>query len=342
MDIQYSRDRYIVILELSSTAIKILKLQPKIIDKKLNRHEINRYKSFTIGAVIKKYIENNTLNIDLYKKHILPIIIKELNSITRLQPQAIRILATGYYRSVTNTNSLLKVIENSFPKYVKDKGIVLEILTPDEESYLSYLSWEKTYLFKENVLNENNLKLNIDVGGGSTEITLFNKPPFKNTISLEVGVDYYMNDILTIEYLDSTTIWYHLIEAKKNIKHHLNEKIIIPNEKIKFAICTGSTLILDREDEINNQILTFNTALGNTIFSTEKELSERIEWKGRKQININNNERKIFRKLFGLIILNEILKHFNVDYSYNNLANLRIGAYHQTKEYLMQLHGYKI
>ncbi|WP_335974038.1 hypothetical protein [Gaetbulibacter jejuensis] len=344
MEIQYNRDRYIVIVELSSTAFKILKLQPRVIDRKSNRHEINRYKSFTIGTDIGNYIEHNQINITSYKKHILPTLVTEIEAMTRVQPSIIRILATGYYRTIGNTDELVRLIESSFPNYLKTKGTRVEVLTPDEESYLSYLSWECTYLFSkgENLLDESKLKLNIDVGGGTTELTVFRKPPFKNTISLQIGVDHYMRELLDINDLHSTTIWYHLIEAKERTQAFLNENIPNPKKNIDFAICTGSTLILDKDDETNDEPRLINVVIGQHIFEMEKDLSERIQWKGNKKIEINNNEQKSLRKLFGLIILNEILKYFGVYYSYNNLANLRIGAFHQTKQYLEQLHRYKI
>ena len=63
VDISYDRHRYIVIVELSSTAIKILKLQPRLVDRKLGKHTISRYQPFAIKVDIKKLIDtNNYLN----------------------------------------------------------------------------------------------------------------------------------------------------------------------------------------------------------------------------------------------------------------------------------------
>ena len=346
VDISYDRHRYIVIVELSSTAIKILKLQPRLVDRKLGKHTISRYQPFAIKVDIKKLIDtNNYLNTKEFSTSVLTVLNKQLKDLITIQPQAWRILLTGHYRNVKNTDEILKLIESSFPLALKRKDVVAELLTPDEESGLSYLSWKKTFMFEKDssIIPENAMKLNIDVGGGTTEITFFKKLPFKNTVSLPIGVEPYAEEIFDLDDFSEAILWRCLTAITNEAKSHLYKLVSLPEEPIDLTICTGSTLIVDREDEKNNDVRIYASAIGLIVTKQVTDIVRSIKYNTEKGLSpLGNNDKKILRRLCGLMILKAIMDYSNIDNAYNNLANLRIGAFWQTNDYLKQLNGYKL
>src|SRR5690606_32903200 len=145
--------------------------------------------------VIKDYINSeNKIDVTRYEKDIVPIISEQYSIFFRKNPQVIRIVATGHYRNITN----FKELENSINEYITSKlnkkPITIELLSPEEESKYSFISWLKTYKFSEEdkhiqdpIFLVMNYGLNIDVGGGTTEISVFRGEDFGNTVSLPVG-----------------------------------------------------------------------------------------------------------------------------------------------------------
>src|SRR5690606_10099052 len=146
--VMYNKNRGIAILELSSTAIKAIHGVPKYV---LNiRHDLSRFELFSKAVVIKDYINSeNKIDVTRYEKDIVPIISEQYSIFFQKNPQVIRIVATGHYRNITN----FKELENSINEYITSKlnkkPITIELLSPEEESKYSFISWLKTYKFSE-------------------------------------------------------------------------------------------------------------------------------------------------------------------------------------------------
>lgn len=343
MRIHYSKDVHIVVIEFSSTSMKYLKLQPRKVNSTSNRHQINKYANYDddkpMFLGIKSLIsEDLFVDINEFKSIYIGQIQTIFKKLSLLRPQMFRIIATGHYRTIININELFDLIKSVFTKEMKKLFTNIELLTPAEESYFSFLSWKKTYKFKEEESNfvENSFKLkkqglNIDVGGGTTEITFFENDDFKNTTSISIGSDSLINSILKQELISHDTIWKELLLSKKEVQKKILN-INVP-KKVDYTICTGSTLIINEDGEKNESFQFSNYALGvsitNIISRVEKKYIE----------NLNNKDFKILTKICGLYILKVLLDFFKVKNYYLNLASLRIGVYYQTKELLVKFDG---
>jgi exopolyphosphatase / guanosine-5'-triphosphate,3'-diphosphate pyrophosphatase len=116
-----------------------------------------------------------------------------------------KVAATSALRDCTNSKSILKA--------VKDKsGIDIKIITGEEEANIIYENH-----FAEN-LNKTKAHLYIDVGGGSTELTLFNNNIVVHKQSFDIGtIRFLTNSIDDANWNALKTFTKNIGKSFKNI-----------------------------------------------------------------------------------------------------------------------------
>lgn len=125
-----------------------------------------------------------------------------------------RICATSAMRDATNSSTLVKQIADA-------TGLWIEVITGSEEAQILY----ETHLAEN--LDAKNSYLYIDVGGGSTELTLFSKGAITTKKSFNIG---------TIRLLKDKVDDAHWDEMKNFVKQHCK------NTTTLSAIGTGGNI----------------------------------------------------------------------------------------------------
>jgi len=332
------KDKYIAVIEISSTAIKTLLGLPKYVSRKTE--DISRFKYPILTPVyIERYIDDsNTLDINKFEKQILPEILKATSKILKEVTQAIRIIITGYLRNISNSREISILIETHIKKLVKNKNMELEVLTPERESYLSFISWLNTYNFKNEDFELYNSfffhlskGLHIDIGGGTTEVSVFKGDDFSNTTSLDIGTDKIKNTILKKRQMSKVT----LLDLNKEIESFISKKLesyFSEVYQIDYSVITGSKTFLVYESKVNSE--------GKKDLSLVEDLLDervdRISYFFITYFNNNNpvnksNEQDLL-EFASMSILRAILIYFGLTNYYQNSANLRVGVYYDTKD----------
>ncbi|NLI62175.1 MAG: hypothetical protein GX362_02025 [Methanosarcinaceae archaeon] len=100
-------------------------------------------------------------------------VLKSYNRILKKQDvDSVYVFATASIRNVTNRNSVLKTIQ-------KSTGTKIEILSAEEEAKKCYIGATSSVNMTDGVL--------VDIGGGSTEVVIFEKGEILKAFSMPIG-----------------------------------------------------------------------------------------------------------------------------------------------------------
>ncbi|HRH65090.1 MAG TPA: exopolyphosphatase [Bacteroidia bacterium] len=116
------------------------------------------------------------------------------------EPMAYRACATASMREASNGDELVKQIQ-------KDCGLKIDIITGKEEAELIYSN------HIEEELDHNRSYLYIDVGGGSTELTLFDRGTCVASQSFNIGTLRWLQGKSTREQWEEFKNWVKLVSA---------------------------------------------------------------------------------------------------------------------------------
>lgn len=114
-----------------------------------------------------------------------------------------RVCATSAMREAENGKNIIENIK-------KNTGIEIEIINGKLEAELIY----STHVAEE--IDEKGCYLYVDVGGGSTEVTIFNKGKMDESRSFNIGSVRLKNDLVTKESCIEMEEW--IKKVKKNYK----------------------------------------------------------------------------------------------------------------------------
>ncbi|NQV52310.1 MAG: exopolyphosphatase [Flavobacteriales bacterium] len=124
------------------------------------------------------------------------------------RPQKLRAIATSAFREASNG---LEVVDRVFT----ETGIKIEIVTGKEEAEVVYANG-----LREN-MDLNKTYLYMDVGGGSTELTLFNNHEAVTSRSFNIGSIRLLMGVVKDEEWDEMKGWV------KDISHKVNKEIAL-------------------------------------------------------------------------------------------------------------------
>lgn len=338
MNSNLKKDKYVAIIELSSTAIKPLLGMPQYIKRK--PEALDRFVYYPIvPTLINTYIDKNgILNLNKFEKRLLPEISKIAKRLSKEPLQKVKIIFTGYYRTIDNFDKLLVLIKTCVTEYISHKKCEFELLSATNESYLSFLSWFQTldtngptnsidktfFMFSQG--------LHIDIGGGSTEITIFKGDDFTNTISVPLGTVFFKNKILNERGVSTVVLNSYSEYIGEVFLDFLTTHFVVEND-IKYCVSTGSfNWTNDFTFKDNNCYLHSIESLSNQIQNIRQNVAYIISYYLRNNEPIKRTHDTFIIEFIGLNILKTILHYLKVDKYYINEANLRIGAYYDLCE----------
>ncbi len=116
---------------------------------------------------------------------------------------AYRGCATSAMREATNGKSLTEQI-------LKETGLVIEVISGSEEAEIIYANHIEKFIAKESYLYT-------DVGGGSTELTLFDNGKTIASKSFNIGTIRILKDMVSTPMWEELKTWVQLNINKKNV-----------------------------------------------------------------------------------------------------------------------------
>ncbi|WP_271855113.1 Ppx/GppA phosphatase family protein [Patiriisocius marinus] len=330
MGFNYNNEKNIAVIELSSSGIKTISASPFHIRKKhdLSKFSDNRKEIFNLFEFIDK---NQNLNLKKFKKELLPKIIKHYSLLRNSRrPQAFSIVATGYYRTVNNSEEIISLLKTSIEQLSRGNSFLVKLLSIEEESRLSFMSWYNTYKFSVNekkifcVDNINKLiGLNIDIGGSTTEVSLLkNVNNFSNTISLVTEITKISETLSKKENIKSKEI-NDLMYSIGSSTLDLLSTNFIRNEKIDYCVVSGSNILY--REEYSSLNTSKKSGRKNIDIQTTLLKEQLITYRILEQ----NEKVKIIKHILSLTVLKMILGYIKIEEYYPNQANLRVGCYYE-------------
>ena len=160
--------------------------------------------------------DKNNMDMLFFNNRVIPVIQEMIRKAEQNDIEIIYSVATAAYRTALNRKEIIKTIKNQC-------GLNVKILSKEEESIATITAFlfSKPSHLSDQFLLANNI-LMIDQGGGSTEITLYDKNSnLKGNYSLNLGTTV-MKTILFREATEHTTIDSSLKNTTKLIKDRLN------------------------------------------------------------------------------------------------------------------------
>lgn len=334
MNSNLKKDKYVAIIELSSTAIKPLLGLPQYVNRR--PEVLDRFVYYpVIPTLINTYInKQGVLDLNKFEKRLLPEISKISKRLSKEPLQKLKIIFTGYYRTITNFDKLVGLIMGCTTNYISSEKCEFELLSPANESYLSFLSWFQTLDINsptnpvDKIFFMINKGLHIDIGGGSTEITIFKGDDFTNTISVPFGTVFFKGKILSERGLSVSILDSYSEQIQELVLDFLKAHFILQDD-IEYCVSTGNVNLANNTTDKMNKVCP----------SSLEDIYKQIQNEGEIIVSaiapyLRNNEpiRRtddiILIEFIRLNILSTILEYFNIDVYYKNEANLRIGVYY--------------
>ena len=251
----------------------------------INEENFELMLSKKVSAGLINYKKNKILNEQGIK--ILISTIQDFKKILDfLNIKNYHFFATASLRNIKNKDNVLK--------QVKDKtGISIELISGKEEAQLSFQGVVSSIKEKDGVL--------IDLGGGSTEIVIFEDSKSKLTFSLPIGSLSLFN-----KYVNHMLPTYEEAEDIREEVFHQLKVLKVPHLKIKNMVGVGGTiraikkLLISEglQDESNNLIFS------SLLKEVEKDLKHNDKKTYMKILKVKAS--RIHNLVPGLIVIDAI------------------------------------
>lgn len=318
------------VIELSTKAVKWL--IPKVDNETIR-------KSFSFDHFIPQAVKTETgngldkdkvMNMAYFKKKVMPTIRRAAREVKDNKVDVVHCVASAVYRGAKNRQEILDLIKS-------ETGLEVCVLSEDQEA--EYTLWG--YLCADNsgeIKNVPNVLL-IDMGGGSTEVTLFQNQKKTFRYPFNVGTTALKNDFLG---QDKGSVAERLAIIDKKYQNQLAEKLFdaeIPEIKGKtLCICVGTPVTAalgsgaKKNRCVHNQLLTMD-AIKESIQNRTEELSaksieEIVEILNEKGEAAQTFEKRLSSRL-GLPLVATIIRAFHVHELRISGVGLWYGVYYK-------------
>jgi exopolyphosphatase/guanosine-5'-triphosphate,3'-diphosphate pyrophosphatase len=227
----------------------------------------------------------------------------------------IRAVATAAIRNATNSKDILSFVE-------QNTGLKIELLSGEEEARLGFLGMINSLDLKDGFL--------VDIGGGSTEITLFQNRELVKSISFPFGSvnttkRYTRNGDLNIEDIES--IHSMVTNALVNQKSWLQSRKGLPLVGLGGSI--RNICKLDQRQRKYSLPLTHNYDMEVSSVDRLMEQLSTLSVENRKKIEGMSKDRADII-VPGLIILQTIFRFVGASYYKISGSGIRDGIYYET------------
>ena len=313
------------VIELSTKAVKLLvNLNHDIIDKgefNFNECFFRKAKRTETGQCVDK---NHYMIISEFKQKVLPSIMFFVNMAKHeYKVDVIHTIATAAYRTSENRDEVLCLIK-------AETGLNVEILSKKEESQATLWAYNFSAKNKE-LFRKSEHILMMDIGGGSSEITIFKEQSLQSSYSLEIGTTALKNRLLGSEISN-------IKEALHNNDMYVIQEVRKALKKIDFSIdyCVGVGRPITIATGKNKNVEQHDYELTKDYLSlviNEKE-NELLHCRNMKDVlneSCNDELDNVLVTRIGLPIVIEIMDFYNISSLKVNGTGLFYGIFF--KEY---------
>jgi len=320
--VNYTKKKSIAVIELSSSGVKTVSAAPFHVVKRTDLSKFSNYRTYV--NYLHDYIgTDGCIDLVSYKANMLPQIIDRYVYLKRtLNPQAIKIIATGYYRLVKNADLVKALINKALKKAAQNSNVTVVFLSKEDESRLGFLSWLKTYRFLDTYCKDSYFAVT------TTELSLINNGKSISTTSLLLEANSIFSNLphqITGSVIDKLSL--QLVGTTLK----LMQNIPVGCFNVAYCVVTGHCgAVLDKSTINDCEALTIDTVL------------PRLEYL--KDLLVNNyefpyatNKAMALRQYITLTILHVILKTFKIESYYLNRASLRIGCFYDMRDTLIAI-----
>jgi exopolyphosphatase/pppGpp-phosphohydrolase len=320
----------IAVIELSTKAVKMLIGElDKMKSKDFNFKSFKREGWLTNTG--KGLDAKNNMNLDFFKSNIIPILNHFVDVLSENNVDIVYTVATAAIRSAENNEYLLKIIKD-------ECGLNVKILTKEEEAKATL---DAFMLSASSYINNTDQRfILVDQGGGSTEITLFEKGKILQTYSLDLGT-VVLENILFLRNHTNTNIRKAFCKVDRFIDYTLMHYFKNHAPKPDNCICVGvGTAITRATGKVTNRYqhgtkLTMEF-IENKIITIEDKISEEYKNVGSVYENIysvdvkkSNYIEELIAIRVGLYMYKEIMRGFNINEILVSGTGLWYGVYYQ-------------
>lgn len=234
------------------------------------------------------------------------------------EAKLLSIISTSVLRDAANSEEFIEKVK-------KAHGINIEVVSGEQEANMAYMACS-------NLINDNQKQFAvIDIGGGSTEVTVGNKNIASEKVSIDIGAVrltemFVRNDPISMEEIKNIT---NYIEGKlrgSSLSSFNGIELIGTGGTVK----TIGTMLLKKDYKDEKSINRLEVNL-NDIMSIYN-LLEKLSIEQRRNI-IGLNPKRADVILSGILILTTVMKSYNI-------SNITISSYGviegYIKDYLLQ------
>ncbi|MDW8801336.1 hypothetical protein P8V03_09230 [Clostridium sp. A1-XYC3] len=322
-------DPNIAVIELSTKAVKML-----IGDLEQIKTRGFNFKSFKREAKLtntgKGLDAENNMDLEFFKAKVIPVIDHFKSALKAHRVDIVYTVATAAIRSAKNNKNILKLIK-------EECGLNVKVLTKEEEAKATL----DAFMFsgKSYIEDTEQRFILIDQGGGSTEITLFEKGRILETYSLDLGTVVLENRLFVNNNIDTD-----IRRAFKEVDKQINNKLRYyfqkhaPNAEDATCISVGTVITRATGKATNKRQHGTKITLEyieNKIRETEDEIAikynsvgdvyEAIH--GSTEKNENTAEDLAIMRM-GLFMYKELMKRFNIKELLVSGTGLWYGVYY--------------
>lgn len=272
---------------------------------------VNEYKE---SARLSERIGSDNI---LHKKDILSVV-PILSHFTRLcqtdDVQTVRAVATAAIRNAANSKEITQLLE-------QESGIPIEVLSGDEEARFGFLGVINTIDIQDGII--------VDIGGGSTEITLFRNRRLEHSYSFPFG-----SVNTTRQYMKKGIITESgLLEIRRMVETALSAHLWIRSAPGLPLIGLGGTIRslgkMSQKHVKYSLSITHNYAMKNGELEYFLRLLPTLTLEKRKKIEGLTKERADII-IPGLAILHTVFTATRASYSIISGSGLRDGLFYET------------
>ncbi len=212
-------------------------------------------------------------------------------------------VATSALRDAPNKKDFLKRVKESLKLNIK-------IINGEKEAYFGAMACA-------NLLPELSSALSIDIGGGSTELTLINDKNVSNTISLNIGTVRLKELFFDKNDIDGAVKY---IDTKLDILNNINASTLVgiggTFRAISSAIMKADEYPLNKIHSYEYSKKRFKEFISDILDADESQL---------KKLHIKSNRYDVIKP--GALILSRVIKKIKIDNIITSGVGVREGVY---------------
>ena len=226
-DGQPTENPHFAVLELSTKAVKLLIGRNEETIRTATRFDFNNFIRDAAKPETGKGLDSqNLMNMEYFRGRVLPVIKRMKQKMRSEGVDVVYTVATAAYRTAKNRDEVIECIR-------REAGINVRILSKKEESVSTMFAYGISSRYKLDIQKSRHSVM-VDQGGGSTEVSVFNRGELEGSYSINLGTTALRN-ILTKD-IPPTTL---LVDAFKKSDQMLRERMVAFTKNMNTTMQTN-------------------------------------------------------------------------------------------------------